>query len=339
MYSVSLPQPTIAVTIFGIQIPKTNPGTASTPTVALTTLDTLLSNHPTHTQPLVQDGPITPEATYTTHIRLTYWATPSHFTEWWESPAVSTFWRTLPPTAGIYRETLQIPTPKTQIGTNKLTKNGQGHLASYAGTDKMGYWGCYYDRMSGVGRANKGNHVSPLKTAPCRRESTGTLRPGRVAVTRLPENLCFVVEGQDHSDVSAAEKDYWFAHFDGPVKRWVADLVAAGPEAGVLDARVCFDPSQGRLADSGEEALGYNRKTELFWFLDMECMERLGRMNAGHVALRREFLKAYGPGGEMEGGRACLWVETSILPADGVECEYIGCVDGTGLMGLEWAQE
>lgn len=35
-------------------------------------------------------------------------------------------------------------------------------------------------------------------------------------------------------------------------------------------------------------------------------------------------------------GKLRLWVEASILKGKDMDCEYVGCVEGTGLMGLNW---
>ncbi|KAL4915228.1 hem-containing dehydratase protein [Aspergillus aurantiobrunneus] len=193
--------------------------------------------------------------------------------------------------------------------------------------------------MADVTKENR--FPSPVSKKPARAPSPlSSIRSGRVVLPNLPDNILFVVEGQDHSYISPEEKSHWLEHFDKPVETWIGDLVAAGPEKGVLDARVCYGPSSGmiRAADAEPPALGFNRKAQLFYFLDMEAMERIGRENEGHVKLRRKFLQDYGPGGAMAQLPAalCLWVEASILKGRDVECEYVGCVEGTGLMGLNW---
>ncbi|KAF7596049.1 hypothetical protein BBP40_003830 [Aspergillus hancockii] len=337
MYAVSLPNPDpIVYSIFGIQHPTPTPSTTKALT---TTLDNLLTNAATHTDTLTQDGP----SPYKTTLRLTYWPCLTLYKKWWYSDSVSTFWSTLPNDAGIWREIITVPPARTQSSTNKTTPNGMGHLAPYTSiTDKSGYWGCYYDRMRAT--SCSGEHLpSPLKNkkspAIHRRKAPEIprIRPGRTHLTPLPPNICFVVEGQDHSSLTPAEKTHWFSHFDKPVTKWIEDLQSSATGSGVLSTRLCYEAQSGKFRDSEPEALNYNRKIQLFYFLDMDCMERMGKMNCGHVGLRKEFLKAYGPNGEFaESGGICLWVETSILGEGELECEYVGCLEGTGLMGYEW---
>ena len=113
------------------------------------------------------------------------------------------------------------------------------------------------------------------------------------------------------------------------------DLSTTTPTEGMIDARLCYDPESGIFQNGQLESQNYNRKVQLFYILDFGHMLKLGMKNRAHVTLRRRFLAAYGPGGEMsEGGGIQLWVETSVLTAGGVDCEYVGCMEGTGLQVL-----
>ena len=163
----------------------------------------------------------------------------------------------------------------------------------------------------------------------------GRIRLGRVKLAKVPENITFVVEGQDHSRSTPEEKDYWFENFNSLATQWMQDLSTATPSEGMLDARLCYDPDSGIFQTGQLESQNYHRKVQLFYFLDFGHMLKLGMKSRAHVSLRRRFLEAYGPGGEMsEKGQIQLWVETSVLKAGGVDCEYVGCMEGTGLQGL-----
>ncbi|KAB8266122.1 hem-containing dehydratase protein [Aspergillus pseudonomiae] len=334
MYALTpLKTSSIVYTIFGIQQHSTD-----IPSPLSTQLTALLTPHlpPGNTSTLAHPGP----GPLTTTIHLTYWPTKADYERWWHSDPVMTFWGSLPDDAGIYRETITVASDRTQHATNKPQNIGMGCLGPCAPlVDKTGYWGCYYHRIPAIASASgpEGRLPSPLKGPPRKRDGTGDIRHGRVRMTRFPENLCFVVEGQDHSGLTDVERETWFGKFDASATGWLSELQSAGSETGLLDKRMCYDPRSGRFRDGEPEEFGYNRKVQLFYFLDMECMERMGRMSKVHVQLRKDFLKAYGPGGELaETGGICLWVETSILKAGGLDCEYVGCWDGTGLMGFEW---
>ncbi|KAE8353476.1 hem-containing dehydratase protein [Aspergillus coremiiformis] len=328
MYTVTLPKSTtIVYSIFGIQHPKDQVSPLTTQ------LFNLLTPHlpQTNITTLTQDNPHS-----STTIHLAYWPTKTSYETWWNSPPVTTFWTNLPDDAGIWREIIWVSPERTQHSTNKPTSYGMGCLGPYRScSDKSGYWGCYYHRIPATATSPEDRYPSPRKENPPRRlEGTGTVRSGRVHMRHFPKNLCFVVEGQDHSAITDPEKEVWNEKFEGNVERWMGDLQSATPEMGLLGMRMCYEERSGRFRDQGPPELGSNLMVQLFYFLDMESMEWLGRANKWHVALRREFLKTYGPGGEVaDNGGLCLWVETSILDVGELECEYIGCVDGTGLMG------
>ena len=232
------------------------------------------------------------------------------------------------------------------------------HLGEFESIlDRSGYWGCYYDRMGDVTKENKfrtevtkkPTRTRPLPITPSGSSSNGSngsngsnlpIRRGRIQVPALPDNIAFVVEGQDHSLILPEEKEHWLENFDQPVTNWLSDLVTAGPKRGILDARLCYNPESGmyKAADAQPRELSFNDKVQLFYFLDMEAMEKIGREDAGHVKLRRGFMQSYGSGGVMTElpGKLRLWVEASILKGKDMDCEYVGCVEGTGLMGLNW---
>ncbi|KAL2838904.1 heme-containing dehydratase protein [Aspergillus pseudoustus] len=335
MWGVKLPPSTpVVYSVFGIQYPPEKDDNDQE--LLIQRFTELITDRPRSLEILVQDTPVP------TRIWLAYWQSPAHFDEWWTSEPVSSYWASLADDAGIYREILTVLPGVTQHGTNNgdRVSGGLSHLGEFESIlDKSGYWGCYYDRMADVTKENR--FPSPLSTKPSRNLSPlASIRSGRVSLPDLPDNILFVIEGQDHSYISPEEKSHWLEHFDKPVETWIDDLVAAGPEKGVLDVRVCYDPNSGmyRAADAEPRALNFNRKAQLFYFLDMEAMERIARENAGHVKLRRKFLQDYGPGGVMGQLPAalCMWVEASILKGRNVECEYVGCLEGTGLMGLNW---
>lgn len=327
-----------AYTVVGVQYQGEAPREATRSLIR--ELDALItSSAATHTDHLVEDGR-RHLAGWTSRVWLSYWATAAAYDAWWQSPAVASFWSSLPADAGVYRELMRVSPHRTQLGTNKERESGLAHVGSLKPLgDKSMYWGCYRDRYLDSSRDNRMS--SPLDAVPAPNRPSGaegaaTIRPGRTTITTFPDNLCFVVEGQDHSDISANEKKHWFEHFDGPVTKWMQDLMDAGPDEGILDAKVCYSDGSGLYRNDTVSALNYNRKIQLFWFLDHHHMEKIGRANKGHVALRNSFIQSYCPAGPMGvNGKLLLWVETSVLKADEIEAEYVGAVEGTGFMAYD----
>ncbi|OJJ53474.1 hypothetical protein ASPSYDRAFT_50979 [Aspergillus sydowii CBS 593.65] len=347
MWGTKLPAETpIVTTIFGIQHHSTKDTDNS---ALINTFNTLITNQPARIENLKQDNPVP------TRIWLTYWPSPAAFQKWWTSEPVASFWASLPDDAGVYREILTVPPGRTQHGTNVSDRiSGMAHLGEFESIlDKSGYWGCYYDRMGDVTKENKFRaevtkkptrthllSITPSSNNNSSNDSNLPICRGRIEVRALPDNIAFVVEGQDHSLILPEEKEHWIENFNQPVTNWISDLVAAGPEKGILDSRLCYNSESGmfKAADAQPRELSLNDKVQLFYFLDMEAMEKIGRENAGHVKLTRGFMQSYGSGGVMAElpGKLRLWVEASILKGRDMDCEYVGCVEGTVLNGLNW---
>lgn len=204
---------------------------------------------------------------------------------------------------------------RTQHMTNKSEPIGLGHLGTQISVgDKPGYCACYRHRMSA--------HSNDQFTSPVDRDvhfcdsashSLGKDRPGRVLGTQLPDNIYFVVEGQHHSDITSAEKEYWHDNLESYATPWMEALFPTGPDSGIWGSRMCYAPESGVFRDSTPKALNYNTKAQLFYFKGLRHMERIGRSNKLHVELRKRFMEAYGPGGVMQSGKLVLWVETTVL--------------------------
>jgi len=51
--------------------------------------------------------------------------------------------------------------------------------------------------------------------------------------------------------------------------------------------------------------------------------------------LRWNAVTLYGPGGEMNGGKAVLLVGLYVFESSHLDMEYLGCREGTGLMPMQ----
>ncbi|PYI05741.1 hypothetical protein BO78DRAFT_317147 [Aspergillus sclerotiicarbonarius CBS 121057] len=331
MFLASLPPNTpFTLTIIGTQ--------PHTPAALITTLNSLLTTAQTdslltHTETLTQRSP-TSDSTSTIH--LTYWPTASYQT-WSTSPAVTTFFSTLPDTAGVYREALTIHPDRIQGASNHNTPSGCMHMGEIELHPNLsGYWGCYPDRIA---EKNITTTTEPPSSSPSPSKTNPKIIPGKTTLTTIPNNLCFVIEGQDHTSASETEKSYWTENFDSLAQEWVSDALDAGIKKGVLSSRACYNPSSSSSSSPSENKpypLTLTRDLQLLYFLDINHMEKLGRTNVAHVKLRKSFMEAYGPGGVMFPGGLKLWVETAVLRDGDFGAEYVGCVEGTGLMGLKF---
>ncbi|KAJ6118251.1 hypothetical protein N7471_013718 [Penicillium samsonianum] len=305
----------------------------------------LVQSSAVHVEILEQEDPIIPG--YFGTVFMAYWRRETDYEGWWNSELVVHFWKSLPDNAGFWREKLSFPASRVLFETNKRITNGFSHVAKFEPlVEKSGYWGAYRDRIEESTPSDKlSSDIEIGIPAPTPAAEPG-LRPqvrlGRTAIERFPDNICFLVEGQDHSAMEAPEKKYWFEKFEDLTNDWIVTSTTASHEEGIISARLCHSIESGpnkRLdldmdikSDKLPKALTLNRRVELFYFFDMSYLERISRKCNTHVALRRNFMDAYGQGGVMQDGNILLWVDVGILKGTDMEAEYIGCYEGTGFL-------
>ncbi|KAH7124408.1 heme-containing dehydratase protein [Dactylonectria macrodidyma] len=298
-------------------------------------------------------------------IWMSYWASPQSFKAWWERSDTRSFWTSLPDNAGFWRETVSLPATRAMYESNKEKPSGFAHCGEIIPlTEKTGYWGAYRSRMTPA--TPEDNFDSPLPAVPQPRPFVAEIRTGRFRIVKFPDNICFVVEGQDYSAMPDNEREYWHEKFDSLTKQWVTNVVTASPGQGMVSARACHAfasetvPGATRVAVSRTSGvangahghpgtpheitngpssifpgLDYIRQAQILFWLDLSKMEHIGRWDKVHVTLRRDFFAAYGPGGVMEGGELLLWVDMGILKSEEIDAEYIGCYDGTGFLAYD----
>ncbi|OQE15685.1 hypothetical protein PENSTE_c027G08515 [Penicillium steckii] len=325
--------------IFGLQVPEN--GDKQMKQALQQEFDSLITPHATHIDLLVQDGCATPDKGETM-IWLAYWKSQSQYLDWWTNEKTTEFWSNLTSSSGMWREVMMPNASRTQYMTSKSEPIGLGMLGTKISVgDKTGYWGCYRHRMAAH---STDKFTSPVERDLCRyglaQNTRSTDQPWRVYMNHFPDNVCFVVEGQDHSKITPEENKYWHDNLETACTQWMEALFTAEPESGLWGSRMCYAPDTGTYRNSTPKALNYNKKVQLFYFKDLRHMERMGRSNKPHVELRSRFMGAYGPGGVMSTtGKLGLWVETTVLKNGEIECEYVGCEEGTGWMALAGHQE
>ncbi|KAK1998485.1 hypothetical protein LX36DRAFT_681000 [Colletotrichum falcatum] len=281
-------------------------------------------------------------------VWMSYWASPQAFKTWWESPKTAAFWSALPDDAGFWRETVSIPATRGMYESNKPQPSGFGHCDEPIPlTAKTGYWGAYRSRMTPD--SPEDNFESPLPAVPTPRPLSDKIRSGRVRVSKFPDNISFVVEGQDYSYMNDNERGHWNENFDSLTKQWVTNVMTAGREKGMVNARACHafagDKQTGATNDAvnghatnGTSAvnctngvngtnshsnsifpgLNFIRLAQILFWLDLSKMEYIGRYDKVH-----------------EGGDLLLWVDVAVLKSEEMDAEYVGCYDGTGFLAYD----
>lgn len=319
--------------LFGVQLLGEN---KSATTISLIeSFDALIKDTDCYLDRVTQDGIHLPGQGVQTQVWIATWKTVAQFEAWWTSSDVVAFWESLSSDAGIWREFLTIPYSRTQYKSTQDRKVGIGALHSHIPATKNGYWGWIRDSIDELSKENRMDTPLPKPPLLNQKSASDTVVAGRVHMTSFPDNICFNLERQDLSKMKSPETQIWADKFDDATCQWMDDLAFASPEAGILNTRMCYDEKLGTYQTKPMVYHNYNKKVETFYFTDLRAMERIGRFNKGHVALRSNVLKIYGPGGDLfQKGDMALWVDTSILKGHEIDAEYVGCAEGTGFMAF-----
>ncbi|KAK8069264.1 hypothetical protein PG994_005880 [Apiospora phragmitis] len=129
--------------------------------------------------------------------------------------------------------------------SNGKSPHGFGHCGELTTlTEKTGYWGAYRSRMTQDSPDD--NFSSPLSAVPEPKPLSNEIRTGRTRITKFPDNICFVVEGQDYGAMPTPERAYWDENFDGLTKQWVTNVMTAGAAKGLASGRACHAFAGGK---------------------------------------------------------------------------------------------
>ncbi|KAJ4177478.1 hypothetical protein NW767_015117 [Fusarium falciforme] len=170
------------------------------------------------------------------------------------------------------------------------------------------------------------------------------IHTGRLKITRIPDNICFIREMQAQSNPAKEELDIWLQTLNPYFRSWVDHLDTHHNNNGVLSfsthvALESNNPENQRPAGKipmGSEGGCIFETDQLMYFLDLGDFELAGRSFKSHVKLRSTALDLLGPGGKLSKSEKLRFtVEMCVVKAEDFDAEYIGCKKGTRLMILE----
>ncbi|KAH8687930.1 heme-containing dehydratase protein [Tricladium varicosporioides] len=283
---------------------------------------------------------------------IAYWISSEEYEKWKETSSWKEFWSGLPDDAGVWREVMTVPKSRFMHASSQEVGSGMSSLLKLKQSSDEGYWGVYRHRLSETPdehTAPDDTFTSPYVTS----ANTGSDRPvidipkgvgssirlGRVTPS-IPNNLCFVREGQRQPHCPKEEIDAWVESINPHAQAWITHLNEERNRTGVVSLTThlgyenpSLEPLTDPFADVEEERIP--ETNQLAYFLDLAHFELAGRSHRGHVQLRKNAMELYGPGGKLSTmGKAVLYVELCVLKSGDMDAEYIGCMEGTGLMYL-----
>ncbi|KAH6683392.1 heme-containing dehydratase protein [Halenospora varia] len=283
---------------------------------------------------------------------VAYWLSSEEYKKWKETSSWKEFWSGLPDDAGVWREVMTVPKSRFMHASNQEVESGMSSLLKLKQSSDEGYWGVYRHRLSDTPdkhtdpndtftspyvTSTKAGSDKPVIDIP---KGVGTsIRLGRVKPS-IPNNLCFVREGQRQPHCPQEEIDAWMESITPHAQSWITHLNEERNKTGVVSLTTHLghenplfkSPTDPFANVEGERIPETN---QLVYFLDLAHFELAGRSHRGHVQLRKNVMGLYGPGGKLSAmGKAALYVELCVLKSGDMDAEYIGCMEGTGLMYL-----
>ncbi|KAL2826182.1 heme-containing dehydratase protein [Aspergillus pseudoustus] len=276
-----------------------------------------------------------------TVIVLAIFESPTAYRRWWSSCPARHWWLNIPTTAGVWREVYTIPASRFQSGCNQPKQIGIGNVYMPEPSKRAGFWGAYRARVPDS--ANDTFQLSPVfqSSRGINRQKSTKLNPRRVRLSSNPENICFLREGQDYKIATPHERsssDYW--NMRQAADSWLASIEERWDRLGGLSFLRCSRVPDTILVsldtlDSLIEIPTTEDCVQIALFQSLGHVERLARSSHDHLHLHSSLTELYCPMGKFKDGQSGFWVEMGILPRGGVEAEYVGCVEGTGLMNYE----
>ncbi|KAJ4863269.1 hem-containing dehydratase domain-containing protein [Trichoderma breve] len=325
--------------LFGIQHPESLTPLKRNSIAALKDIFAL-ENGPGHVQIMTEaQQPRNPSSNCNTTIFQAFWFSSTDYEAWWQSAAVSSFWNSLEEDAGIWREIMRINPRRFMHATGSTKKQGLALVPELAEVEyadiapQQKYWGIYRERIP--------DHESDdfesafISQAQRKEMEEKEIRLGRVVLLHGIDNMLYVWEFQDYSQMTEQEKEIWDKHINPFVRGWMDSLDKERSKHGVLSFR---NTALTQIDDDLTSTLPESRITSQFvFYLDLAAFEYSGKSTRDHFKARMAFEKHHKSSGTlgMGKGRTQLSVEVGILKRSDFEAEYIGCLDGTGLMGYK----
>ncbi|KAL7959457.1 hypothetical protein V8C34DRAFT_303924 [Trichoderma compactum] len=183
--------------IFGVQHPESLTPLNRNSIAALKDIFTL-ENSPGHVQIVLESRqPGNPPSNCNTAIFQAFWFSSTNYEAWWQSTAVSSFWNSLEENAGVWHDF-------------------ESAFISQAQRKEM--------------EEKEVKTIADKKTVLLRDPSSSSdtsidqIRLGRVVLPHGIDNMLYVWEFQDHSQMTEREKDIWNKHINSFVGGWMNSL-------------------------------------------------------------------------------------------------------------------
>ncbi len=254
-----------------------------------------------------------------TSVLMAYWPERDTSQRWWSSAAVTRYWRGLPHDGdtGYFHERMSIPRERFNYAAGTEDKHGSAAVFELEACATFGYWGAYRDRLPA---SKTDGFESPLTAVSV---SPDKYTRGRRLSVSIPDNLCYIREGQGWGKCGAEERKIWDHEMNGVIDKWVERLGEDPVATGCLSIRDCIevDPANGETIA---------RRSQIAFLLSLAHIEQAARTDPAHLAVHGAFVKMYRE--PRFTPQMHVWVEIGVMKHDEVDTEYVNCHPRTGLL-------
>jgi hypothetical protein len=252
-------------------------------------------------------------------LLLAYWTDPAAAQTWWACDEVAGYWRALPvdqPT-GYFYEQMVIPFDRFNYAAGTEDRHGSAAVLPLEASTTFGYWGAYRDRLAASKHDPFDSDLTAVPT-PLAKETTGR----RLSV-QIPNNLCYIREGQGWGKCGPEERQIWDEQMNSVIDGWVARLASDPVATGCLSIRDCKEHDA-----AASEPI--ERRTQIAFLLSLSHIEQAARTDPAHLAVHGAFVKMYTE--PQFTPQMHVWVEIGVMKRDEVTTEYVNCHPMTGLL-------
>lgn len=256
-----------------------------------------------------------------TEIVMGYWLNKAPYYEFARQEEFSAWWGNLPSDAdsdvGFFKEVLLTQKDYFHYAAGTEDRVASAAVLELQGSDKFGYWGAYRDRLP-ASIEDKFLPAYEVMPEPLMQETKGK----RLSVN-LPENICFIREGQGFGNCDEREKQIWDKQMASRIDTWIDYLGKAPEKTGCISIRDCIESDiQTNLPNL--------RQSQNAFLLSLSHIERAARTVCQHLDVRSAFIDMFSDPNFTPAMH--VWVEVHILKQGDMEVEYVNCHPETGFL-------